>query len=248
MDWGDEGGVLSHVGIGKVYSFHMTLSWSRDPFCCFTTSADLGTFFDCHRRAFAHFGGVPAVLVYDRTKTVVKRHVAPGAAVPLHPQAAAFADHYGFAIDVLAAYRPSGNGRVERQVDIVREHVLVGRGFDGLAQMDAAFTGWVPIPRGEMRRTHGEQIGARAGASSTTTASSRRPRAGPLRRTQLPRLAPPHHPHRPRPSLLHPVTPRPKSACAGLTIYVVVRELKQLPVVMTGACHVCRHPFPDDTS
>ncbi len=45
------------MGIPKVYSFHMTLSYSRDPFCCFTTSQDLQTFFDCHRRAFAHFGG-----------------------------------------------------------------------------------------------------------------------------------------------------------------------------------------------
>ena len=35
----------------------MTLSHSRDPFCCFTTSMDLATFWDCHRRAFAHFGG-----------------------------------------------------------------------------------------------------------------------------------------------------------------------------------------------
>ena len=90
VDWGDEGGVLAHVGISKVYSFHMTLSYSRDPFCCFTTSQDLGTFFDCHRRGFAHFGGVPGSIVYDRTKTVVRRHVAPREAVPLHPEAAAF--------------------------------------------------------------------------------------------------------------------------------------------------------------
>ncbi|MER5417461.1 hypothetical protein [Streptomyces virginiae] len=26
---------------------------------CFATSQDLATFFDCHRQAFAHFGGVP---------------------------------------------------------------------------------------------------------------------------------------------------------------------------------------------
>jgi hypothetical protein len=117
---------------------------------------------DCHRRAFAHFGGVPGVVVYDRTKTVVKRHVAPGVAVPLHPEAAAFAAHYGFAIDVLAAYRPTGKGRVERQVDIVRQHVLVGRSFDSLAELDTAFTSWVPIRRGQVHRTHGEQIGQRA--------------------------------------------------------------------------------------
>ena len=101
----------------------MVFSYSRDPFCCFTTSMDLATFWDCHRRAFAHFGGVPGTIVYDRTKTVIKRHVAPRVAVPLHPEAAAFADHYGFTIDVLAAYRPTGKGRVERQVNIVRDHV-----------------------------------------------------------------------------------------------------------------------------
>lgn len=115
VDWGDEGGILAHVGIPKVYSFHMVLSYSRDPFCCFTTSQNLASFFECHRRAFAHFGGAPGVIVYDRTKTVVRRHVAPGEAVPLHPEAVAFAGHYDFDIDVLAAYRPTGKGRVERQ-------------------------------------------------------------------------------------------------------------------------------------
>ncbi len=164
VDWGDEGQVLLDAGIGKVYSFHMMLSYSRDPFCCFTTSQDLGTFFDCHRRAFAHFGGVPAAIVYDRTKTVVKRHVAPRAAVPLHPEAAAFAEHYGFVIDVLAAYRPTGKGRVERQVAIVRDHVLVGREFASIAELDGAFAQWVPIRRGQRHRTHGEVIGVRAAA------------------------------------------------------------------------------------
>jgi transposase len=95
VDWGDEGGILAHAGIAKVYSFHMVLSYSRDPFCCFTTSQDLAAFWACHRRAFAHFGGVPGSIVYDRTKTVVRRHVAPGQAVPLHPEAVAFAGHYG---------------------------------------------------------------------------------------------------------------------------------------------------------
>lgn len=57
VDWGDEGKILTHMGIEKVYSFHVTLSYSRDPFCCFTTSQDLQTFFECHRRAIAHFGG-----------------------------------------------------------------------------------------------------------------------------------------------------------------------------------------------
>lgn len=162
VDWGDEGQVLAHVGILKVYSFHMTLSYSRDPFCCFTTSQDLTTFFDCHRQAFAHFGGVPMSIVYDRTKTVVRRHVAPGEAVPLHPEAVAFAGHYDFDIDVLAAYRPQGKGRVERQVGIVRDHVLAGRAFSSVEEMNAAFATWVPVRRSKVHGTHGEVIGNRA--------------------------------------------------------------------------------------
>jgi transposase len=164
VDWGEEGGILAHAGIAKTYSFHMVLSYSRDPFCCYVDSMDLGTFFDCHRRAFAHFGGVPGALVYDRAKTVVRRHVAPGKAVPLHPEAAAFADHYGYAIDVLAARRPTGKGRVERQVDIGRAHVLAGRSFDRLAEMDAAFAAWLPIRRAQVHRTHGQVIAERAEA------------------------------------------------------------------------------------
>lgn len=162
VDWGDEGMIETPTGRRKVYSFHMTLSYSRDPFVCFTHAQDLATFFDCHRRAFAHFGGVPATIVYDRTKTVVRRHVAPRQAVPLHPQAAAFAAHYGFEIDVLAARRPTGKGRVERQVLIAREHVLAGRRFTTLAEFDAAFARWVPIRRSQVHRIHGEVIGHRA--------------------------------------------------------------------------------------
>lgn len=162
VDWGEEGDLLAHVGIAKTYTFHMTLSYSRDPFTCFTSSMDLATFWDCHRRGFAHFGGVPGSIVYDRTKTVIKRHVAPGKAVPLHPEAAAFAEHYGFIIDPLAAYRPTGKGRVERQVLIVREHVLAGRSFDSLAELDGTFARWLLIRRAQVHRTHGEVISVRA--------------------------------------------------------------------------------------
>src|SRR5512132_2251132 len=53
VDWGDEGELQTPTGPLSVSSFHMTLSYSRDPFCCFTASKDLGSFWDCHRRAFA---------------------------------------------------------------------------------------------------------------------------------------------------------------------------------------------------
>ena len=84
--------------------------------------------------------------------------------MPIHPEAAAFAEHYGFAIDVLAARRPTGKGRVERQVLIVREHVLAGRAFSSLDELDATFVEWLPIRRGQVHRTHGQVIAVRAEA------------------------------------------------------------------------------------
>ncbi len=162
VDWGDEGFVETADGPTHVWSFHMTLSYSRDPFCCFVTSQDLLTFWDCHRRAFEHFGGVPATIVYDRTKTVVRKHVRRNQEVPLHPEAIAFAAHYGFSIVVAPARRPQFNGRVERQVSIVRHGVLDGRSFTSPSGMDDAFLAWLPSRRAQVHRTHGEVIAARA--------------------------------------------------------------------------------------
>ena len=111
VDWGDEGEIQTATGPLHAYSFHMVLSYSRDPFCCYAASQDLAAFWDCHRRGFAHFGGVPAAIVYDRTKTVVRRHVGRGQATPLHPEAVAFASHYQFAIRLCAPRRPQAKGR-----------------------------------------------------------------------------------------------------------------------------------------
>ncbi|MFJ8391033.1 Mu transposase domain-containing protein [Streptomyces sp. NPDC094438] len=53
-------------------------------------------------------------------------------------------------------------GRVERQVLIVRDHVLAGRAFSSVEEMNSAFTAWVPLRRAKVHGTHGEVIGLRA--------------------------------------------------------------------------------------
>ena len=77
----------------------------------------------------------------------MQRHVALGKAVPLHPEAVAFAGHYGFDIDELAAYRPTGKGILGRYFDIARTHVLSSRAYMSLEEMDAAFAEWAAIRR-----------------------------------------------------------------------------------------------------
>jgi hypothetical protein len=51
---------------------------------------------------------------------------------------------------------------VERQVLIVREHVLAGRSFTSLEELDGAFGEWLPIRRAQVHRTYGQVIGVRA--------------------------------------------------------------------------------------
>ncbi|MET8748336.1 hypothetical protein [Streptomyces sp. NPDC004728] len=48
------------------------------------------------------------------------------------------------------------------QVLIVRDHVLSGRAFSSIEEMDAAFTAWVPRQRAQIHKTHREVIGHRA--------------------------------------------------------------------------------------
>ena len=55
-----------------------------------------------------------------------------------------------------------GKGRVERQVIIVRDHVLAGRSFASTGELDNAFLAWVPARRRTVHRTHGKVIGVRA--------------------------------------------------------------------------------------
>ncbi|ORT92856.1 hypothetical protein UK99_21155 [Frankia casuarinae] len=56
-------------------------------------------------------------------------------------------------------------------------------------------------------------------------------------------MAPSRHPRQGRPSPLHPAETNPKSPCAGLTIYGVLRTLQALLAVWTGACPTCQRPF-----
>lgn len=160
VDWGEEGDLFG-TGV-KVYSFHMVLSYSRDPSAATPRAWTWPRSGARMRERSPTSAGVPGSIVYDRTKTVIRRRVGPGAAVPLHPIVSGFAGHYGFDIDVLAAYRPTGKGRVERQVNIVRDHVLGGRAFESVAEVDAAFMTWVRIRRAQVHRTHGQVIGVRA--------------------------------------------------------------------------------------
>src|SRR4051812_34343336 len=142
----------------------MILGHSRDSFCALTGSQDLVTFWACHRAAFAHFGGVPRELLYDRTKTVVRTHVGRERSLGenvFHPEALASAHHYGFTL--CRPYRPQTKGKVESDVPYVRERLLRAHNFTSYEHANWAWSSWnEEIARQRVHGTHGEIVAERA--------------------------------------------------------------------------------------
>ena len=115
IDYGRLGRWLDPVA-GKpvtVWAFVMVLACSRHMFVRPVIRLDQQAWSECHVKAFAFFGGVPARLVPDNLKTGVER---PDLYDPkINRSYAELAAHYGFLPDPARAFRLTGKPRVERQ-------------------------------------------------------------------------------------------------------------------------------------
>jgi hypothetical protein len=124
------------------------------------------TFWACHRAAFAHFGGVPRQVLYDRTKTVVRAHVGRERSLGenvFHPEALASSHHYGFSLKLCRAYRPQTKGKVESDVPYVRERLLRAHAFTSYEHANHAWLSWnEDVARQRVHGTHGERVAVRA--------------------------------------------------------------------------------------
>ncbi len=141
VDWAEMGAV--HIGgvHRKLYAFVAIMAWSRALFVYFTTDMQLLTWLDCHRCAFAFFGGVPSEVLIDNLKTGV---LSPaGGTVRFHPSYEALAVGYGFRPIAHFPMRPKTKGRVERVVRFARERFFAGREVVDLEQFNAEAMRWL---------------------------------------------------------------------------------------------------------
>lgn len=137
-DWTYCGRFADQVGkLVSIYAFVMVLSFSRMLYVEFTRSMKLPTLLQCHKNAFAFFGGWTNVILYDNMKQVRLSQTQ------LHPQFLDFANHYGFAIKTHQPYRPRTKGKVERSVDYVKDNFLNGRSFADFADLNAQALHWL---------------------------------------------------------------------------------------------------------
>lgn len=141
VDWA-ELGVVDVGGVQrKLYAFVAIMAWSRELFVRFTSDMRLLTWLDCHRQAFAFFGGVPAEVLIDNLKTGVLSRA--GGTVRWHPAYEQLAVAHGFRPIAHFPLRPKTKGRVERIVRFVRQRFFEGRRVDDLAGLNADALAWL---------------------------------------------------------------------------------------------------------
>jgi transposase len=140
VDWAHFG----HVQIGRarrpLMAFVMVMSHSRQIFLRFFLDARMENFLRGHVAAFAAFGGVPRVLLYDNLKSaVLERH---GDAIRFHPTLLGFAGHYRFEPRPVAVARGNEKGRVERAIRYVRDAFFAARSFNDIDDLNAQAESW----------------------------------------------------------------------------------------------------------
>lgn len=137
-DWAFAGRVPDAAGTPRpVYLFTFVLGFSRTLFVWATPSMNLASLLDAHRRAFDAVGGWPREILYDNMKQV---KVAPG---EWNEGFLDFARHYGFAPKTHRVRRPRTKGKVERAVEYVKDHFLLGRTFADLDDLNAQLRVWL---------------------------------------------------------------------------------------------------------
>ncbi|HQV46365.1 MAG TPA: IS21 family transposase [Nitrospira sp.] len=141
VDWGHFG----HLEIGKarrpLMAFVTVLSWSRQIFLRFYLGAHMENFLRGHVAAFAAWGGVPRVALYDNLKSAVLER--QGAVIRFNPTLLALAGHYRFEPRPVAVARGNEKGRVERAIRYIRDAFFAGRQFTDVADLNAQADAWV---------------------------------------------------------------------------------------------------------
>ena len=144
VDWGHFG----HLEIGRakrpLMAFVIVLSWSRQIFLRFFLDARMENFLRGHAAAFAAWGGVPRVLLYDNLKSAVLER--QGKAIRFHPTLLHFSGHFRYEPRPVAVARGNEKGRVERAIRYIREAFFEGRSFTGLDDLNAQADVWCMGP------------------------------------------------------------------------------------------------------
>ena len=141
-DWGVWKAIDVHGTPRRLSFFVMVLAHSRLLYAELSLGEAMEHWLACHRHAFEFFGGVPEKVRVDRCRTAVCG-LRPDGTPVITPDYAAFARHYGFAVDPCNAYSPNEKGRVESGVGYLRTAFFAGRDPAPLPALQEALRDWL---------------------------------------------------------------------------------------------------------
>lgn len=124
----------------EVHVFVLTLGYSRRAWAEGYAHERMESLLSAHESAFAHFGGVPREILYDRMRTVIQGE--EDGRKRWNDKFRAFADHWGFEPRVCRPYRAQTKGKVESGVKYVKRNFLPGRIFHDLADFNEQLRAW----------------------------------------------------------------------------------------------------------
>ena len=148
-DWGYFGTLTIGKAIRKLWAFVMVLSWSRQVFLRFYLSAAMPSFVRGHVDAFAFFGGVPRVVLYDNLKSAVLERMSQ--AIHFNPRLLELSRHYHFEPRPVAVAKGNQKGRVERAIRYIRTSFFPARDFAGIDDLNCQALDWMTGESGDRR-------------------------------------------------------------------------------------------------
>ncbi len=139
-DWAHFGEVRIGSARRRLSCFVLTLSHSRALFLEFFFDQTLENFLRGHVDAFADWGGVPRIVLYDNLRSaVLERHGNP---IRFHPRLLELAAHYHCQPRPVAPVRGNQKGRVERAIRYVRDSYFAARPFTTLEDFNRQARAW----------------------------------------------------------------------------------------------------------
>ena len=140
IDWGHFGKVTLGQAVRPLMAFVMVLSYSRQIFLRFFLGSHMANFLRGHVAAFAFFGAVARVILYDNLRSAVLER--RGDAIRFHPKLLELAKHYRFEPRPVAQARGNEKGRVERAIRFARENFFAAREWSDLDDLNAQALTW----------------------------------------------------------------------------------------------------------
>lgn len=138
----------------KAWVFVMVLGFSRHMFAQIVFDQRTETWLTLHAEAFAHFGGVPRVVVPDNLKAaVIRAAFSIDEPTALNRSYRELARHYGFLVDPTPVYDPEKKGKVESGVKYVRRNFWRPRNLRDVREAKDELARWTQEVAG--KRQHG---------------------------------------------------------------------------------------------